>query len=99
MTAEERSESRASAWRRRTFESTVRPPRNLHPAAAGAEAMTAPNTDLVRHMLDALETLNRELTKWEEDFVASVSEQFAQRGSISERQAEILERIYAEKTA
>jgi hypothetical protein len=38
------------------------------------------------------------LTKWEEDFVESIDEQLADGRSLSERQAEILERIYAEKT-
>lgn len=40
----------------------------------------------------------KRLTKWEEDFLESVSDQLDRTGSLSERQAEILERIYAEKT-
>jgi len=36
--------------------------------------------------------------KWEEDFVASVSEQLEKRRSLSDRQIAILECIYAEKT-
>ena len=55
--------------------------------------------ELITHMLKSLEAPSRELTKWEEDFIASVTEQFEERGSLSERQAEVLERIYAEKTA
>lgn len=38
------------------------------------------------------------LTKWEEDFVQSLDEQRGNGRRLSERQAEILERIYAEKT-
>ena len=38
------------------------------------------------------------LTKWEEDFVDSISDQLERCGSLSERQIEILERIYSEKT-
>jgi hypothetical protein len=38
------------------------------------------------------------LTKWEESFLESVSEQIEEHGSLSERQAEILERIYVEKS-
>lgn len=53
----------------------------------------------IAHMLAELETPAKSLSKWEEDFVESVSEQFERRGSLSDRQAEILERIYAEKTA
>ena len=41
---------------------------------------------------------SRKLTKWEADFIDSIAEQFDARGSISDRQEEILERIYAEKT-
>jgi hypothetical protein len=54
---------------------------------------------LIQHMLECLESPSRELTKWEEGFVESVREQFLERGSLSDRQTEILERIYAEKTA
>lgn len=38
------------------------------------------------------------LTKWEEDFIASIKNQFEKRGSLSEKQMEILERIYADRT-
>lgn len=55
--------------------------------------------ELVAHMLDSLKTPSRELSKWEEGFIESVDEQFTARGSISERQFEILERVYAEKTS
>jgi hypothetical protein len=54
---------------------------------------------LITHMLESLETPSRELTPWEVDFIASLKEQFEIRGSLSERQSEILERIYVEKTA
>ena len=54
--------------------------------------------NLVKHMLGELETPKRELTKWEDDFIGSITEQFERQGSLSERQVEILERIYAEKT-
>jgi hypothetical protein len=38
------------------------------------------------------------LTKWELDFVESIIDQLEKGRYLSERQAEILERIYAEKT-
>jgi hypothetical protein len=57
------------------------------------------NKDLIAHMLDSLKTPSRELTKWEEDFIESIDEQFTERSSLSEKQFEILERIYAEKTS
>ena len=49
--------------------------------------------------LETIETEAVDLTKWEEDFCQSIRERFDQgRFTLSERQAEILERIYAEKT-
>ena len=40
----------------------------------------------------------RNLSKWEEGFMDSITEQLEWRGSISDRKEEILERIYVEKT-
>lgn len=54
---------------------------------------------LIDHMFELLETPNKELTSWEEDFLASTKEQWELRWWLSDRQFEILERIYAEKTA
>lgn len=54
--------------------------------------------EVIGDWLDQIEQNGRGLTKWEEDFVESVSEQFIDTGSISDKQEEILERIYAEKT-
>jgi hypothetical protein len=54
---------------------------------------------LIIHMLESLETPRGELNSWELDFVGSLREQFETRRSLSERQFEVLERIYTEKTA
>lgn len=49
--------------------------------------------------LDTIEAEGRDLSKWEEDFCQSIRERFdAGRFNLSEKQAEILERIYVEKT-
>ena len=53
---------------------------------------------LIEHMLQALDTPHKTLTKWEEDFIESLADQFETRKSLSDRQYEILERIYSEKT-
>lgn len=48
-----------------------------------------------------LTTVNEEavgLTKWERDFMESITEQWDRTGSLSRKQQEILERIYADKT-
>jgi len=39
-----------------------------------------------------------DLTKWEEDFIENITNWLDSGRNLSERQAEILERIYAEKT-
>ena len=53
---------------------------------------------VIQDWLQQIEDFGRGLTKWEKDFVESISEQLDSSGSISDRQEEILERIYAEKT-
>jgi hypothetical protein len=54
---------------------------------------------LAAHMLRELETPSKVLSSWENQFVESVTDQFATRNSLSDKQMEILERIYTEKTA
>ena len=48
--------------------------------------------------VDKIQEQGRGLTKWEEDFVESIADRLSSGQSLSERQEEILERIYAEKT-
>ena len=52
----------------------------------------------IDQMIEALHTPSRELTKWEENFLASIEEQYQKNKKLSERQVEILDKIYAEKT-
>jgi len=59
--------------------------------------MSTPIT-LVSHMLTELETPYKTLTRWEERFVISVRDQFDRRGTLTDKQCEVLERIYMEKT-
>ena len=54
--------------------------------------------EILTGWIEAIQEQGRGLSKWEEDFVDSVSEQLSSRGTLSERQEETLERIYAEKT-
>lgn len=62
--------------------------------------MPTPRTrEMILHMIGELQTPAKTLTKWEENFVSSISDQFDRRGSLSDKQFEILESIYAEKTA
>jgi len=41
--------------------------------------------------------LGRGLTDWEEGFIESISDQFGEKRGLSDRQEEILDRIYTEK--
>lgn len=60
--------------------------------------MTEPTRDVVRSWLDLCNEHVDRLTKWEQDFIASLTEQFDAGRTLTERQLEILERIYAAKT-
>ncbi len=62
--------------------------------------MKTPNTkENIEYFIKELEAPVRELTDWEENFIESISDQFTRRSYLSDKQFEILERIYAEKTA
>ena len=54
-------------------------------------------SDIAR-WIEIVNTEGRNLTSWEQSFMESITDQFERSGSLSERQTEILERIYAEKT-
>lgn len=64
---------------------------------------TTPKTrETIEHFLSALEDasqVTKPLTKWEEGFLMSVRDQFDRRGTLSDGQFNVLESIYAEKTA
>ena len=49
-------------------------------------------------MIDLVNYEGKSLTSWELGFMESITDQFERSKSLSARQSEILERIYAEKT-
>lgn len=53
--------------------------------------------ELIQHYLSEVQNKGVNLTKWESDFIESVDEQFKTRGTLSDKQVEILERIYTER--
>ncbi len=63
------------------------------------ESKTPKTKETIQHFISELENPSHPLSKWEEDFLISISDQFDRRGTLSDKQFEILERIYAEKTA
>ena len=48
--------------------------------------------------LDKIESDGVNLSPWEEDFIASIREQVGRGRELSEKQIEIVERIYTERT-
>jgi len=54
--------------------------------------------ETIRRWIEDVNTTGRNLSKWEEDFMESLTDQFIERESISDRQEEILERIRNDKT-
>lgn len=53
--------------------------------------------EVLKHWITAVNDEGRKLTDWEIQFMESITEQFDSSGSLSEKQEEILERIYTEK--
>lgn len=53
---------------------------------------------IIESWIDLCLTNSHKLTKWELDFCESLEQQLKLQGSISDRQEEILERIYSAKT-
>jgi len=54
--------------------------------------------ETIQHMLDALDSPRHPLSKWEENFLATVNEQFESHRHLSDDQFEKLEEVYVEKT-
>jgi DNA-binding MarR family transcriptional regulator len=55
------------------------------------------DSDRIGEVIDACaENLDR-LSVWERNFIESIADQYDRRHSLSDRQREILERIYVEK--
>ena len=60
--------------------------------------ITLKQREEIKRGLDEIECNGHDMTKWELDFIASLTEQFKDTGSMSPRQKEILDRIWEEKT-
>lgn len=71
-------------------------------AAIRAQQRGARDCDKLKTAGEWIQRINdegRNLTEWEIGWMESVTEQYESKGWLSERQLEILERIYAEKTS
>jgi hypothetical protein len=49
---------------------------------------------MINYMLTSCVESKDELTKWEQNFIASIEGQFETKSNLSDRQCEILEQIY-----
>lgn len=54
---------------------------------------------VLQSWIDDCLLIQDKLSKWEYDFIESINDQLERRGLLSERQEEILEKIYAEMTS
>lgn len=63
------------------------------------EFKTKQTPEIIEHFLTELKNPFPSLTLWEENFIISITDQFNRKRTLSPKQFEILERIYAEKTA
>lgn len=60
--------------------------------------MTQPK-EVIQQWIDHVNNNGINLSKWELDFMESITEFFHERSWISDKQEEILERIYTDKTS
>jgi len=60
--------------------------------------MAEPSRDELTRWVHICMTEGRNLTKWEEEFLWSMQHRLEEHRSLSERQVEVLEKIYEEKT-
>lgn len=60
--------------------------------------MTNTKELVIQDMFDMIEIKGRNLSKWEEDFINSIKEQFEKRRTLSEKQEDVLRGIYEDKT-
>lgn len=65
----------------------------------GRTMSTPQTTENIESFLKELEHPAKTLTAWELSFLESIKDQFDRSGHLSVKQFEVLERIYAEKTA
>jgi hypothetical protein len=63
------------------------------------ENKTPKTKELIAHMLNELDTPIKALSPWENQFIESLTDQVNRGATLSDKQFDILERIYAEKTA
>lgn len=56
------------------------------------------DVQVIEQWINTINEEGRNLSKWELDFMESITDQFESKNWISDKQEEIVERIYADKT-
>ena len=59
--------------------------------------MPRPTRETVKYYIDAINNEGRNLDPWERQFMESVTDRFDGGGNLSEKQEEVLVRIYEER--
>ncbi len=54
--------------------------------------------EVIKDWIDRVNTEGRGLTAWEEGYMEDITDQFETCGRLTDKQEEILERIYAQRT-
>jgi len=70
------------------------PIRKFKNSATGSEF----TVEQVQEMIDKIEAEARGLTEWEQHFINDMVKVFPRTANLSEKQLEVIERIYAAKT-
>lgn len=63
-----------------------------------AEVWKSQPKDVLKAWIGAIDDESEELTEWEVNFINSIDEQLVRSGSLSQKQQEILEKIYVKYT-
>lgn len=72
-----------------------RPPLKLVPREESPSEATSARYDKIKWMLKiAIEGAWEHCTEWEQNFLESCEKQFARKGDLSDKQMDVLERIY-----
>jgi uncharacterized membrane-anchored protein len=66
----------------------------VHSSSIRRNAMAMPSASDAKQMLEKCGDYMERLTAWEQNFIESVTDQVGRKGTISEKQYEILDRIY-----
>lgn len=62
------------------------------------EGIMIKDPETIEYWINKVQNEGRDLTPWEQEFMESIHDRFERTHTLTDRQEEILERIYSEKT-